>query len=185
MPIIINPDNISEFDNMVNNQNFLLRYHSPNCIHCLSMEKEWKSLDDEKMLKEKNIAIVDIDVGIAYLINHPSAKSAEINGVPSIYFIKQNQIFEYSGERTARKIADFAMIKLDKEKDHSFNEYISGLDNTEVINPLTDINRKKIKSTSSKRQTSRNTKKKRKRKRKKKKKYTSKQSKRNVISSRK
>lgn len=111
MPIIvINSDNSSKFDDIASKSDMLLRYHSPSCGHCIAMESEWKALDNEQSLKEKNIAVVDIDVGIAYNINHPSAKTAMSNGVPAIYFIKKNQIFEYSGERKAKKIAEFAIL---------------------------------------------------------------------------
>jgi len=116
MPIVISSDNIKQFDDIVNTQDVLLRYHSPNCGHCVAMESEWKALDNEKTLKDKNIAIVDIDVGIAYTINHPSAKTALAQGVPSIYFIKKNQMFEYSGERKAKKIAEFAIVRLENSK---------------------------------------------------------------------
>jgi hypothetical protein len=116
MPIVISSDNIEQFDNIVNAQDVLLRYHSPNCGHCIAMESEWKALDNEKTLKDKNIAIVDIDVGIAYTINHPSAKTALAQGVPSIYFIKKNQMFEYSGERKAKKIAEFAIVHLENSQ---------------------------------------------------------------------
>ena len=113
MPIVISSDNVKQFDDLVNTRDMLIRYHSPNCGHCLAMEKEWNALDDEQSLKEKNVAIVDIDVGMAYTINHPSAKTALVQGVPSIYFIKKNQMFEYSGERKAKKIAEFAIVRLE------------------------------------------------------------------------
>ena len=111
MPIIvINQDETNKFDDIVKSRDMLLRYHSPGCGHCIAMEDEWKSLDNEPSLKDRNIAVVDIDVGIAYNINHPSAKTAIAQGVPSIYFIKKNQMFEYSGERKAKKIAEFAIM---------------------------------------------------------------------------
>lgn len=117
MPIIvINPGDASKFDDLANKREMLLRYHSPTCGHCIAMESEWKALEHEQSLKERNIAIVDIDVGIAYNINHPSAKTALSQGVPSIYFIKKNQMFEYSGERKAKKIAEFAILHLEPPK---------------------------------------------------------------------
>ena len=116
MPIIvINSGDSGKFDDLANTRDMLLRYHSPSCGHCLAMESEWKALDNEQSLKERNIAIVDIDVGIAYNINHPSAKTALSQGVPSIYFIKKNQMFEYSGERKAKKIAEFAILHLEQD----------------------------------------------------------------------
>ena len=127
MPIVISSNDINHFDNLVKTRDMLLRYHSPNCGHCVAMESEWKSLDHEKSLKEKNIAIVDIDVGIAYTINHPSAKTALAQGVPSIYFIKKNQMFEYSGERKAKKIAEFAIVRLENSQPDNIsdNNYIT------------------------------------------------------------
>ena len=114
MPIIvINSGDASKFDDLANKRDMLLRYHSPTCGHCIAMESEWKALEDEQSLKERNIAIVDIDVGIAYTINHPSAKTAMSQGVPAIYFIKKNQMFQYSGERKAKKIAEFAILHLE------------------------------------------------------------------------
>ena len=62
-----------------------------------------EALDNENSLKEKNIAIVDIDVGIAYTINHPSAKTALAQGVPSIYFIKKIHIVHYKKIKTIIK----------------------------------------------------------------------------------
>lgn len=122
MPIVISANNIKEFDNIVNTRHALIRYHSPNCGHCVAMESEWKALDHEKSLKAKNIAIVDIDVSIADMINHPSAKTALVQGVPSIYFIKKNQLFEYTGERKAKNIAEFAIAHVDNSKPDNISD---------------------------------------------------------------
>ena len=133
MPIIvINRGEESKFDDIVNKQDMLLRYHSPSCGHCLAMEDEWKSLGDDLDLEEQKIAIVDIDVGIAYTINHPSAKTAISQGVPAIYFIKKNQVFEYSGERKAVKIAEFAISHTNPYQEQSVKNIMPMLNSPRV-----------------------------------------------------
>jgi len=133
MPIIvINRGDESKFDDIVNKQDMLLRYHSPSCGHCLAMEDEWKSLGDDLALEKQKIAIVDIDVGIAYTINHPSAKTAISQGVPAIYFIKKNQVFEYSGERKAVKIAEFAISHTNPYQEQSVKNIMPMLNSPRV-----------------------------------------------------
>ena len=137
MPIIvINHGDESKFDDIVNKQDMLLRYHSPSCGHCLAMEDEWKSLGNDLALEEQKIAIVDIDVGIAYTINHPSAKTAISQGVPAIYFIKKNQVFEYSGERKAVKIAEFAISHTKPYQEQSVKPIMPALNS-----PYVNINK--------------------------------------------
>ena len=106
--ITITDDDIDEFARIASTSPVLVRYHSPNCGHCLAMEDEWKALAQSGLITDNTIEIVDVDVSIADNLNHPSAKKALNVGVPSIYFLKGSQMVEYNGDRTAKKMAEFA-----------------------------------------------------------------------------
>ena len=105
--ITITDNNIDEFARIAATRPVLVRYHSPNCGHCLAMEDEWQELGRSGLVVDNNVAIVDIDVSIADKLNHPSAKNALSVGVPSIYFLKGSKMVEYKGDRNSKKMADF------------------------------------------------------------------------------
>jgi hypothetical protein len=105
--ITITAEDIGEFARISETRPTIVRYHSPNCGHCIAMENEWKTLARSGLFEDKNVAIVDVDVSVADKINHPSAKNALSTGVPSIYFLKGNQMEEYKGDRSSKKMEEF------------------------------------------------------------------------------
>ena len=52
-----------ECDRLLSSSKTLLRYHSPNCGHCIDMEPQWDALQYDKLLKEKmkEIATMTMD----------------------------------------------------------------------------------------------------------------------------
>ena len=105
--ITITDDDIDKFARIASTQPVLVRYHSPNCGHCLAMEDEWQELCRAGLITDNTVKIVDVDVSIADKLNHPSAKNALSVGVPSIYFLKGSKMVEYKGDRNSKKMADF------------------------------------------------------------------------------
>ncbi len=101
-----------ECDRLLSSSKTLLRYHSPNCGHCIDMEPQWDALQHDKLLKDTNIAVVDAHVGIADRLKHKSGMDVKGKGVPTIYFIDGDNITEYDGARKTRDIADFALNEL-------------------------------------------------------------------------
>jgi len=88
-----------ECDRLLSSSKTLLRYHSPNCGHCIDMEPQWDALQHDKLLKDTNIAVVDAHVGIADRLKHKSGMDVKGKGVPTIYFIDGDNITEYDGAR--------------------------------------------------------------------------------------
>lgn len=131
--ITITTKDIEELDRISQVKPTLVRYHSPNCGHCIAMEPEWKLLTTPGLFKDKNVAIVDIDVSVANKINHPSAKNAITTGVPSIYFLKGSQMTEYKGDRSSKKMADFV---------NSHTQLLSDMDNVDAGKIIDSIDTK-------------------------------------------
>ena len=73
------------------------------------MEEEWNDLQSEQMLEDLNIAIIDAHIDLADMIKHKSGKDVRGKGVPTIYFIYGDDMFEYSGPRKKDHIIKFVI----------------------------------------------------------------------------
>lgn len=103
-----------ECDHLLSNHKTLLRYHSPRCIHCLEMEPEWNDLRNDKSLQDNSIVVIDANVEIADKLHHKSARDVNGKGVPTIYFIYGDNMFQHNGPRKTKDIVDFALESLDR-----------------------------------------------------------------------
>ena len=110
--ITLNPNDPDELDRLMKSTALLVRYHSPNCNHCKEMEDEWKALKDHPKLKDKEIAVVDVDSSMSGSITHKSARLPETQGVPTIVFIKGKKSKEHKGARKADAMAEFAISEM-------------------------------------------------------------------------
>ncbi len=108
----LNPNNVGELDRLSEITSILVRYHSPNCHHCLEMEDEWKALKGHSKLKDKNITVIDVDSSMTGSIKHKSARLPETQGVPAIVFIEGNKTKEHKGARKADDMAEFAISEM-------------------------------------------------------------------------
>lgn len=78
--------------------------HRMNCRYCVDMLPEWKKLENQCMLST-TFKTIRCDVSNK---NSPYIKYHTKPTVPSIYVIKGGKSYEYNGDRTAKKIKEFA-----------------------------------------------------------------------------
>lgn len=103
-----------ECDRLLSTEKTLLRYHSPRCVHCLDMEPEWNNLRNNQSLQNRGIVVVDANVELANKLQHKSAMDVNGKGVPTIYFIYEDNMFQHNGPRKTEDIVNFALDSLDK-----------------------------------------------------------------------
>lgn len=103
-------ENTGNLDTIIKKKNSFIRFHSPNCGHCQSMEPEWKLLENKKL----PIQLININV---HLLNDKMksecVEKARSQGVPFMVFVnKKGKIEEeYKGNRSANDMIEFIKSK--------------------------------------------------------------------------
>ena len=110
--LTLDPNKPGELDRLSAINSLLVRYHSPNCGHCVAMKEEWASLKNHKKLKDKDITIMDVESSLTPQIKHKSARLPETQGVPTIVFIQGDKVKEHTGAREADAMADFVVSEM-------------------------------------------------------------------------
>ena len=110
--LTLDPNKPGELDRLSAINALLVRYHSPNCGHCVAMKEEWASLKNHKKLKDKDITIMDVESSLTPQIKHKSARLPETQGVPTIVFIQGDKVKEHTGAREADAMADFVVSEM-------------------------------------------------------------------------
>jgi protein disulfide-isomerase A1 len=98
----------SNFEAKTEKHQFLLvEFYAPWCGHCKSLEPEYKKA--AQILKEQNsnIHLAKVDA----TENMELAKRFEIQGYPTLKFLKNGQFVEYTGGRTAEEIVQWVTKK--------------------------------------------------------------------------
>ena len=110
--LIIEPNQSSEFDNALDQSNSFVRFHSPQCGHCVAMKEEMEKLKKHSDLKDLDLNIIDAHTGVTRHSNHPVC-SMHDGAVPAMYMvIKGEQPEEYDGHRNADAMARFIGEKI-------------------------------------------------------------------------
>ena len=111
--VIIGKDDVKQFDDALKTPYSFLRFHSPHCGHCVSMEGAMKGLMEDKNLKKiDGLTIIDAHTDIASKSNHPVCKKHD-GRVPAMYFIAEGKDpMEYEGDRTEHAMAAHILEKI-------------------------------------------------------------------------
>ena len=111
--LIIEPNQSSEFDNALKQSNSFVRFHSPQCGHCIAMKEEMEKLKKHSDLKDiEDLNIIDAHTGVTRHSNHPVCNMHD-GAVPAMYIvIKGEKPEEYEGDRSADAMARFIGDKI-------------------------------------------------------------------------
>ena len=110
--LIIEPNQYSEFDNALDQSNSFVRFHSPQCGHCVAMKEEMEKLKNHSDLKDFDLNIIDAHTGVTRHSNHPVCNMHD-GAVPAMYMvIKGEKPEEYDGDRNADAMARFIGEKI-------------------------------------------------------------------------
>ena len=101
----VNDKNIHKLENEINSyfkngKHVFVLVYMVGCGHCEVMRPEWAKIEsvlNKNPVYNKNNDIVIIDIDGA---NKSSLNLGEINGFPSMKYIKNGKIEEYAGDRT-------------------------------------------------------------------------------------
>ena len=110
--LIIEPNQSSDFDKALSKPSFV-RFHSPQCGHCIAMKEEMDKLKTHRDLKDiEELNIIDAHTGVTQHSNHPVCNMHD-GAVPAMYMIiKGQEPHEYEGDRTADAMARFIGEKI-------------------------------------------------------------------------
>ena len=151
--ITLDPNKPGELDRLAALSALLVRYHSPNCHHCVAMESEWKALKDHPKLKDKEITIIDVESSLTPEIKHKSARLPETQGVPTVVFIEGTKSKEHKGARSADAMAEFAVgemkmgggkRKRTKRKSRKKSKKIKSIKRKPIIKGTRNIRNKRL-----------------------------------------
>ena len=102
--LVIN--NSKSLDNAINSHPFaFVRFKSDRCYHCNNMTPEMEKLKNHKLIDNLNVLVADADNSVIEDLNHDVSQRQLGQGVPSMYFIVDNVIDEYTGDREADPMA--------------------------------------------------------------------------------
>lgn len=115
---IININNDENLKKFLDNKNkpLMILFYSDLCGHCNAMKDEWKNfLDKVKInMKKKNILVVDVESN--YLNELDSNITKHVRGFPTIFFVNNNKIVEFSGKRDTSSMYSFLVKNLKNNK---------------------------------------------------------------------
>ena len=115
--LIIQPNQASEFDNALSESNSFVRFHSPQCGHCVAMKEEMEKLKKHPHLIDiDDLNIIDAHTGVSNHSNHPVCNMHD-GAVPAMYMIiKGEKPEEYDGDRRADDMARFIGKMIGRKK---------------------------------------------------------------------
>lgn len=89
---------INNFKKMISQNDVLVKFYAPWCMHCIHLVPEWNKLYNQN---KTNVIIANFD-GTKQL-----PKEVSIEGFPTIILFKNGKQIPYEGERTADNILEF------------------------------------------------------------------------------
>lgn len=113
--IIGKNDDVNQFDDALKAPYSFLRFHSPHCGHCVSMQDEMNHLmnNDEKLQNIDNLSIIDAHTAVASKSDHPVCKKHD-GRVPAMFFIMEGkEPNEYQGQRTSKAMSEHILRQIE------------------------------------------------------------------------
>lgn len=109
--------NNDELNKIINHNTLFVGVFSESCHYCVSMKPEWKKFKKLALANYSNLqgAILEIDSSVVSQLTHPLITN-NVNGYPSLFIIRNNQIFKYNNERTALEFMKFFKFNIHKSK---------------------------------------------------------------------
>lgn len=92
----------------------LMLYRMEFCPHCVAMRESWMEVR-KSLEKEKGIVVAEVEYSNMNIL---PTHLQNIRGFPTLQLIKNNKVHaEYSGDRSAKSIMDFALSYVPKAKE--------------------------------------------------------------------
>ena len=109
--------NNDELNKIINHNTLFVGVFSESCHYCVSMKPEWKKFKKLALANYSNLqgAILEIDSSVVSQLTNPLITN-NVNGYPSLFIIRNNQIFKYNNERTAFEFMKFFKFNIHKSK---------------------------------------------------------------------
>ena len=109
--------NNDELNKIINHNTLFVGVFSESCHYCVSMKPEWKKFKKLALANYSNLhgAILEIDSSVISQLTNPLITN-NVNGYPSLFIIRNNQIFKYNNERTAFEFMKFFKFNIHKSK---------------------------------------------------------------------
>ena len=109
--------NNDELNKVINHNTLFVGVFSDSCHYCVSMKPEWKKFKKLALANYSNLqgAILEIDSSVLSQLTNPLITN-NVNGYPSLFIIRNNQIFKYNNERTAFEFMKFLKFNIHKSK---------------------------------------------------------------------
>ena len=131
----IEPHNASEFNEKIKGMNGPILFHSPTCIHCITLRPLWTKMIQELKHKNINCRVLEVNAEALPMINNPF----KVDGFPKIINL-QNGVEKdvFSDERNVDNMLQF-VLKHFKGKNNNL-EYDYNLNKKGKIFKVTDPN---------------------------------------------
>jgi thioredoxin-like negative regulator of GroEL len=131
----IEPHNASEFNEKIKGMNGPILFHSPTCIHCITLRPLWTKMIHELKHKNVNCRVLEVNAEALPMINNPF----KVDGFPKIINL-QNGVEKdvFTDERNVDNMLQFVLKHL-KGKNNNL-EYDYNLNKKGHLLKLTDPN---------------------------------------------
>ena len=131
----IEPHNASEFNEKIKGMNGPILFHSPSCIHCITLRPIWTKMIKELKNKTVKCQVLEVNAEALPMIQNPF----KVDGFPKIINIENGvQKDVFAEERNVNNMLEFVMKHL-KGKNNNL-EYNYNLNKKGHIIKLTDPN---------------------------------------------
>lgn len=113
--VIIGENDVNQLHDALKTPYSFLRFHSPHCGHCVSMQDEMNHLmnNDEKLQNIDNLSIIDAHTAVASKSDHPVCKKHD-GRVPAMFFIMEGkEPIEYQGQRTSKAMSEHILRQIE------------------------------------------------------------------------
>lgn len=131
----IEPGNASDFNEKIKGMNGPILFHSPTCVHCITLRPMWTKMIQELKNKNVNCRVLEVNAEALPMINNPF----KVDGFPKIINLEngvQKDVFRE--ERNVNNMLEFVLKHL-KGK-HNNLDYNYNLNKKGRIFKLTDPN---------------------------------------------
>lgn len=117
----IEPGNASDFNEQIKGMNGPILFHSPTCIHCITLRPMWTKMIQELKNKNVNCRVLEVNAEVLPMINNPF----KVDGFPKIINLENGvQKDVFSEERNVNNMLDFVLKHLkgkNNNLDYNYN----------------------------------------------------------------